>query len=196
MNFMKIITLTGGMGSGKSTVLGIFKSFGALTLDCDGINHKQMLKGGSAYEKIVAEFGNNILDEDNEIDRKALSDIVFENQELLDKLTYITHNCIFDEIRKELSNMVESDVVVIEVPLLFQCEFPFEYDASVAVVADVDVRVRRVVERDGCTDEAALKRINKQLSDEEMRARADFVIENNGDEIMLKNKVKEIYNRI
>ncbi len=192
---MKIIALTGGMGAGKTTVLEAFECLGAKTLDCDSISHTQMMPGGCAYNKVVEEFGDKILNSNNEIDRKALADIVFSDEKLLKNLEFITHNCIFDELKAQISNITE-DVVVIEVPLLFKCEFPFNYDASVAVIADTDVRIKRIIKRDNCTAEDALKRIKKQLSNDELIMRADFVIENNGDITLLKTRTEEVYNRI
>lgn len=189
---MKLIALTGGIGSGKSTVLNEFKKLGAEVMSCDEISHRIMLRGGSAYTEVTDKFGSTILNEDKEIDRKRLAAIVFSDNEKLELLNRITHRLIYAEIDKQIKES-SAAVVCVEIPLLFTTVSPLEIDLKIAVVASEDIRIKRVMERDGMSADEVRARMAKQLSDDEMRKKADCVIENNGDMETLCSAVKEIY---
>lgn len=189
---MKVIALTGGIGSGKSTVLGEFKLLGAGIISCDEISHRIMLKGGSAYNEITEAFGTDILNSNGEINRKKLADIVFSDREKLEVLNEISHRLIYDEVKRMISAM-DADVVCIEIPLLFSAECPIKLDLTVAVTAPVETRIDRVICRDKCTREQVLARMENQLTDEKLQKLADCVIENNGDLEGLRQRVTEIY---
>ena len=189
---MKTIALTGGIGSGKSSALFEFQKLGAEIIDSDKISHMLMMRGGAAYNEVVAEFGREVLGGDGEIDRKKLAKIVFSDEKKLKRLNKITHTLIYKEIKRRISEST-ADVVCIEIPLLFSSENPLDFDMKVAVVADRETRISRVSSRDRATREQAEARMNRQLSDDEMRRLADCVIENNGDIKALVRRVREIY---
>ena len=189
---MKLIALTGGIGSGKSTVLNEFKRLGAEVISCDEISHRIMLRGGSAYTEVTDKFGSIILNEDKEIDRKRLAAIVFSDNEKLELLNSITHRLIYAEIEKQIIKSLAA-VVCVEIPLLFTTVSPLKIDLKIAVIAEEDIRIKRVMERDGVSADEVKARMEKQLSDDEMRKRADCVIENNGDADALYSAVKDIY---
>ena len=188
---MKIVAVTGGIGAGKSTVSKLFAVLGANVISADDISHRIMDKGSKAYDEVVECFGNSLLDNNGEIDRKALANIVFNEKDKLDRLNSITHKYIYAEIRDEISE--NFDVNCVEIPLLFSADCPLDIDVSIAVIADMDVRIARIINRDRCSAEDAIRRINNQISDDELRRLADVVIENNGDEASLKAKVFEIF---
>ncbi|MGN0178924.1 MAG: dephospho-CoA kinase [Monoglobaceae bacterium] len=189
---MKIIAVTGGIGSGKSTVSGEFAALGAEMISADAVSHEIMLPGGSAYEAVVELFGCEILDTNGEIDRARLAEIVFSDADKLNLLNTVTHRLIYEEIQRRIDSSA-ANTVCLEIPLLFSAKCPISIDASIAVTADKEIRLSRVIKRDGCTKEQALSRMARQLSDEELAARADFVIENNGDIEALKIKTAEIW---
>ena len=189
---MKIIALTGGIGSGKSSALLEFQKLGAEIIDSDKISHMLMMRGKAAYNEVVAEFGREILSENGEIDRKRLAEIVFSDEKKLKRLNEITHTLIYNEIKRRISES-DADVVCIEIPLLFSSENPLDLDMKIAVVANRETRISRVISRDGCERQQAEARMNRQLSDDEMRRLADCVIENNGDIKALEKRVCEIY---
>ncbi|MEG2380771.1 MAG: dephospho-CoA kinase [Oscillospiraceae bacterium] len=193
---MKIIGITGGIGAGKSAVAAEFKKLGASVINADEVSRAVMMKNGSAFSEVVQVFGENILMADGEIDRKKLAQIVFNDNEKLAKLNKITHTHIYDEIWKEIIGMENGSVVVLEVPLLFSSDFPFECTISIAVVADFETRIRRVMKRDQCTRAMVIERINKQLSDEELFELSDMVIFNDGNLLELQKKVKCIFDGI
>lgn len=175
---MKIIGVTGGIGSGKTTVSAIFKDYGAEIIDADEISRSITKKNTAAYFEIVNSFGAEILLSDGEINRKALAKKVFSDKISLELLNKITHKYVFEEMEKRIKTS-EKEVVVLDVPLLFSSEFPFDCDLTVGVIADLEQRIKRVQIRDGLTREEIIKRIENQISDEELRKKADVIIENN-----------------
>ncbi|MDO4744436.1 MAG: dephospho-CoA kinase [Clostridia bacterium] len=188
---MKIIGITGGTGAGKSVLSGELKRRGAKVIDADLISRRITASGGAAYEEILKNFGREILGENGEIDRKLLGGIVFNNPERLELLEKITHKYIFEEMQKELDSCNEK-IAVLDVPLLFQCDFPIKCDITVAVVADTDVRIARIMNRDNISKEAALSRMKNQLTNDEYTKLADVCFENNGD----FEKLKEFADRL
>ena len=119
---MKIIGITGGIGAGKSTVCEEFKKYGACIIDADKISHQVTAKNGSAYAEIVENFGTDVLKSDGEIDREKLAGIVFSDQNELEKLNYITHKHIFEKMREEIASS-DSELIILDVPLLFSADF-------------------------------------------------------------------------
>ena len=191
---MKIIGITGGIGAGKSTVCEEFKKYGACIIDADKISHQVTAKNGSAYAEIVESFGTDILKNDGEIDRKKLAGIVFSDQNELEKLNYITHKHIFEKMREEIASS-NSELIILDVPLLFSADFDIKCDYKIAVVANLQERIKRVMFRDGISRDDVLKRIDAQLSDQEMREKADICIENDSFENM-RNQVSLIVDKI
>lgn len=177
---MKIIGITGGSGAGKSTVCAELKKRGALIIDADKISREVSARGGAAFDEIVGAFGEEILS-GGEIDRKRLGGIVFADREKLDTLNKITHKHIFAEMKRQLSGC-RAAVAVLDVPLLFQDDFPIKCDLTVAVTAPHDVRIERIMRRDGIDRGAAEARLKNQISDAQYAEFADMCFENNGTE--------------
>ena len=192
---MKVLGITGGIGAGKSMVSHLFVKLGAMVIDADEIARQVLEKDGAAYGKVVAAFGSGILRQDKTIDRKALAEIAFADSEKVSLLNGIVHPAVFEEMENQIKS-AKSDLVCLDVPLLFTCEFPIVCDKTLAVLAPKELRIERVISRDGCTREQALARMNHQLSDEEFKERADLIIINDGDEEKLLAKVKEIYDSL
>lgn len=191
---MKIIGVTGGIGSGKSTACREFELLGAKVIDADKVAHKVSEKGGSAYDEIAGYFGKDILLESGELDRKKLAKIVFSDRKKLSVLNEITHKHIFDEMQREVA-LSKEDVVVLDVPLLFSPDFQIKCNLTIAIIADEEKRIKRVMERDGLSREEVAARIQNQLSNEEYKKLADICIVNNNIEEM-RNAVHEIYNNV
>lgn len=195
---MKVIAVTGGIGSGKSTVTNEFTRLGARTISADSVAHENMARGGCAYDEIVGAFGSGIVGESGEINRARLADIVFSDDKKLALLNSITHRRVYDSIKRKIAAARADGVrlVCVEIPLLFSAECPMDIDLSIAVVADTDIRIKRTTERDNCTAEQARARIGKQISDARLRELADVTIENNGDLDDLYQKVKAIFDNL
>ncbi len=188
---MKIIGITGGIGAGKTTVCDEMKKCGAEIVDADKIARQVVQKGMSALKEIENEFGKDVLTPGGELDRKKLADIVFSDEEKLKVLNSITHKYILAEMKERVKNS-SSEVVVLDVPLLFQCDFPIKCDLTIAVIANSETRAQRIMERDGVERSDAESRMSKQLTDEEYSDFADICFENDGD----IEKVREFARKI
>lgn len=198
---MKIIGLTGGIGSGKSTAAEMFRSFGAYLIDADKISHSILEKDAPGYTEVIAEFGDGILDLDGTIDRKSLAEIVFSDSAKLDILNRITHKHIFNEMQRQINACVSEhkyDIIVLDVPLLFADDFPFKCDKTVAVIADRETKLCRASKRDGTDFEKIARRLDNQLSDETLKGLADYIVNNSADCSLdeLKNQICSIYGKL
>lgn len=163
MKQSKVIGLTGGSGSGKSSVAAALEKAGARVIDCDKIAHENMRKGGIAYGEIVSAFGNDILLENGEINRKKLGSIVFSDKTQLEVLNKITHKHILDRVKELVCQ--GGDTVVIDAPLLRQTGLDRLCDEVWITDAPYDVRVQRIMERDGISANEAEKRLSNQQNE-------------------------------
>ncbi len=194
---MKILAVTGGIGSGKSTVAHILKKRGFSIIDADKIAHEITEKEQKAYDDILRLFGDSILDTKKNIDRKRLAGIVFNDTFKLQQLNKITHHYIFEEMRVQINTLQKKNYdICMDVPLLFQCDFPLQYDASIAVLAPLAVRLERIMKRDDCTKTEAEQRIQNQLTDKEFKTFADFIINNQSNEESLEQQIEAILRKI
>lgn len=174
---MKIIGVTGGTGGGKSTVTNILKSFGARVVDADLIARQVVASGCPALSEIAATWD---VVENDVLNRKALAEIVFNDKAELHKLNSIVHKYVIDEIKLQLSNCKE-EIFVIDAIALFESGLSDMCDITVAVIADRNLRCKRIMARDNLTEEEAWMRINAQKNDEFYINNADVVIRNNDD---------------
>lgn len=189
---MRILGITGGIGAGKSTVTAAFAGLGAAVIDADAIARRVMEPEGSAFGPVVRAFGKEILRPEGTIDRRALGDLVFSRQDRLELLNRITHACIFQEMKRELTE-IRAKLVCLDVPLLFQEDFPIRCHKTLAVLAPRETRIRRVMARDGLTRDQVEARMSRQLSEQTLRELADYVICNDGGKEILLRQVKQIY---
>lgn len=193
---MRIIGVTGGIGSGKSTVSRILCNIGARIIDADIVSKKVVSKGEKALDEIVAYFGPDILDPNGELDRKKLAGVVFTDSEKLAQLNSITHKYIAQEILEQIEREKAEknyDTLVMDAALPFEYGFIDTVEEIWVITADKETRIRRVMERSGLTYEEALDRINSQMSEYEYARIADHVIENNTDIIDLEKAVVKLY---
>ena len=181
---MKVIGLTGGTGSGKSVVSRGLEAAGAVIVDADKIAHEIILKGEPAYNEIIEYYGTGILDEEGNIIRKKLGEIVFNDKEKLAFLNQCTHKYIVAEVKRQIAVAKEADVataIIVDAPLLLEAGLENVCDVVWVVYADPEVRAQRVMARDGITYELAKARIANQKSWEEYKAAAAEVIDNSKD---------------
>jgi len=186
---MLVVGLTGGIGSGKSTVSALLAARGAVVIDADAIVHEVQAPGGAAFQPIVDRFGPGVVTVDGTLDRPAIAAIVFDDPQALSDLNSITHPIVGQVIFDRMKAEAESDrVVVLDVPLLV--ETGRDNTAGVIVVdCPVEVAVARAVARGPAPEPDVRKRIAAQASREERLARADFVIDNSGDRGHLEAEV-------
>ncbi|GAB6099257.1 dephospho-CoA kinase [Halanaerocella petrolearia] len=187
------IGLTGGIASGKSTVAQLLSELGVEVLDADKIAHQLMEPGTEVWELIVEEFGKDILLSSNEIDRKKLGDIIFNNNYAKEKLDEITHPFIIAEIKNRLEELRVEELVVVEVPLLIEANMMELFDEIWLVYVPQKIQVERLMARGDLDQEEALARIKSQMPLEDKKDYADRIIDNSGNQLEIKKRVKQIY---
>jgi dephospho-CoA kinase len=187
-----LVGVTGGIGSGKSVVCREFERLGRSVLSADGIARELTDADREIREEIRAAFGPAVFAPDGSIKRKEVANIVFHNRELRDKLNAIIHPRVFIRIEEILSRLppaARQPYVVIEAALIFESDMNKRLDYTIVVDAPEEIRIKRVMERDGCSRENVLARIAAQMSAHQKRERADFVLENNEALTALAGKV-------
>ena len=194
---MIIIGVTGGMGSGKSSVCKFLEKLGAKIIEADKVAKSLYSTEPDLKNKIVESFGSNVLDEWGEISFKQLAEKAFKDENSVALLNQITHPFIRDAIRDKIINhTMTDDIIAVDAALLFEGELLYTVDYIITITAPTKVRVDRIVASGRFSEEEALKRISYQLSDEEKTEKADFVIQNDGTLEELKKKVESVYNEI
>lgn len=202
-NNVRVIGLTGGIGTGKSTVADYLKSKGFYHIDADEIGKRLTEKGSPMLEKLnrvfghhgeLGEAGTEILNSDGSLNRKALASIAFSSRVKKERLDSIMLASIIEEIDEECRELKEKLAfmggnILIDAPLLFEAGLDDRCDKTLLVVTALDVRIKRVCERDGATEQEVMNRINCQMSDEEKLKRADMVVDNSG-------TIDELYSRL
>jgi len=177
------IGLTGGIGSGKSTVARLFQKKGAYIIDVDVLAHMVEEPGSAVWNRIVEYFGRKILDKDDRINREVLGGIVFRDSEKLEKLNSIVHPAIFDEWWHRFDNIVNNDkeaIVISDIPLLIEVGWHKAVDIVILVYTSPDVQAERIMKRNSYSYEEARDRLNSQMPVDEKIPFADFVINNEG----------------
>lgn len=177
---MTVLGLCGQSGAGKTTALDTLMKLGAEVCDCDKISRQIMSCGTPCTAEVIRVFGDGIC-KNGEIDRRALGKIVFADREKLDILTEITHRYIKAEVRERIDEFRSrgKGLFVLDAPLLFESGLDMDCDLTLAITADREKRVERIIGRDGIDRETAENRIASQLSEEELRCLSDEVITNN-----------------
>jgi dephospho-CoA kinase len=193
---MLTIGLTGGIGSGKSTVAQILGEFGAPILDADKVAHTTYAPGAPAYEAVVAAFGADIVAPDRTVDRKKLGAVVFGSPERLNKLTSIVWPATFESIRRNVSELRASGAklpIVVEAAILIEANWHPLFDEIWLVRASREQVIARIESQRGLKPAETEARIRAQLSDEERAKHATLVIENNGSIEELRDLLKTIW---
>lgn len=177
---MKIIGLTGGIASGKSTVSGMLRELGAMIVDTDVIAREVVEPGQPAWEEIVAWLGRGVLQADGRIDRQRLGDMVFADREARGRLESITHPRIAAAVDEAVAaaEAAGARAVVLDVPLLFEVGWDERVDEVWVVAVDSETQLTRLMARDGSTEEQARARIASQMSLAAKIRRADVAIDN------------------
>jgi dephospho-CoA kinase len=189
------VGLTGGIGSGKSTVAVLLVERGAVLIDADAIAREVVAPGGAAYGAVVERFGPGVLHPDGTLDRAALAAVVFHDGEALSALNAITHPAISAVMAERRAAQHDTDhVVVLDVPLLAPVHREaLSLDVVLVVDCPVDLALRRLVEQRGFTQADAEARMAAQQSREERRRGADLVIDNSSDRAHLVGEVDRVW---
>lgn len=193
---MLSLGLTGGIGSGKSTVSAMLEERGATVVDADRIVRALQEPGEPVFEAMVEAFGPSIVAADGTLDRQAVADIVFGDDDALKTLNGIVHPAVGAAIADRLVELAETDdVVIMDIPLLVESG---RDDMAAVIVVDVDpgLAVERLVEHRGFSEEDARSRMARQVSREDRLAKADVVIDNSGTLEHLREQIDRLWDRI
>jgi len=195
---MKVIGLTGGIGSGKSTVSQFLAELGAVIIDADRVGHEAFKLDTKLWREVVAAFGTEILTSSGDIDRKKLGEIVFGNAELLSQLNQIMHPRMYVLVKAQLEEYRRRgvEVVVLEAPLLIEAGWASLVDEVWVTVATESTVLRRLQEKVGLSEQEALARIRSQLSSEERVKQASVVINTDCNLDELKAKLRQLWERL
>jgi len=185
------VALTGGIGSGKSTVADFLDELGAYVIDSDQLARDVVERGTPGYEAVLAAFGDGIL-ADGEIDRAKLAEIVFKDATARATLESIIHPLVRDAAEKMVKSLPADAVLINQIPLLVETDGAKRFDFVITVSADEDIRRRRLIER-GMKDYEITKRLAAQVNDGAREAIAHSVIRNNGSIDELRHVVEELW---
>jgi dephospho-CoA kinase len=200
-----IVGLTGGIGSGKSTVAEMLEKQGAAVIDADAIVHELQARGQPLVDEIAAEFGRGVLAVDGSLDREALGAIVFRDPDARQRLNRLVHPKVGAEFARRLQAAKEAgaSVIVLDIPLLFESRAAasggasaMHFDTTVLVWVPRETQIERQVARDGYAPDEAERRVAAQMPLAEKRALADEVIDNSGSLAATRKQVDELYARL
>ena len=182
LNGVMVVGLTGQTGAGKSTVSKIFASNGFSIIDADQVARKVVEKGTKCLEEIADFYGSSVINNDGTLNRKALAGIVFADKTKLETLNTITYPYITGEILRQIRvhSMKGEKLILLDAPTLFESRADDFCEIIISVLADADIREKRIISRDGLTQDQARRRMNSQLDEEFFRSHSDYIIHNNG----------------
>jgi dephospho-CoA kinase len=191
---MLIVALTGGIGSGKSTVGKLFQQLGAVVVDSDQLAREVVERGSSGFEQIVSFFGDEIL-KNGEINRSLLAEIIFKDPAKRKNLEQITHPLIRKAFADIVAKSGDQAIVINQIPLLVESKYEYNFDHVITVSTSEDKRIARLLAK-GYTQEQILNRMKSQVSDADREKIADSIIQNNESQIELLPQVEKIWEQL
>ena len=194
---MFVIGLTGSIGTGKSEAARQLEALGASIISADEVGHEAYTPNTEAWEQVIAAFGDDILQDDGDIDRRKLGAIVFSDPSQLEKLNQIMHPRMARMVADKIEVLRDQgvNVVVVEAALLFEAGWDTLVEEVWVTDSPEHIVIGRLKERNGLSEEEAKKRINSQMGRAERIERSDFVINNSGDMADLGSAIKELWER-
>jgi len=196
---MLVVGLTGSIATGKSTVSEILKELGAYIIDADRIAREVVVPGMSAWGEIVNQFGTEVLLPDKSINREALGRIVFDDPLKRRKLEEIIHPEVMRIMHERISSIKTSSmgaVIVLDVPLLMETGLDRSVREVILVYCQLDIQIKRLMDRDKISQVDAVARIRSQMSIEEKRERATLIIDNSGSKEETRIQVEDVYSSL
>lgn len=191
---MLIVALTGGIGSGKSTVGELFQQLGAVVVDSDQLAREVVERGSSGFEQIVTLFGDEIL-KNGEINRSLLAEIIFKDPAKRKDLEQITHPLIRKAFADIVAKSGDRAIVINQIPLLVESKYEYNFDHVITVSTSEDKRIARLLAK-GYTQEQIQNRMKSQVSDSDREKIADSIIQNNESEKELLPQVEKIWEQL
>ena len=191
---MLVVALTGGIGSGKSTVGQIFAQLGAIVIDSDQLARDVIERGSIGFNEVVAKFGDGVL-KNGEIDRQILASLIFEDPAKRSDLEQITHPLIRRAFAKMVSSASPDSIVINQIPLLVESNHDYKFDHIITVSASESIRSERLIKR-GLTNDQIKQRMGAQATDQMREDIADSVIINEKNEQELTDQVEKIWEQL
>lgn len=191
---MKKVAITGGIATGKSVILQKLMFDHYVIYSSDAIAHDVLKYEGK--DEVIKFFGRDILDDNGDVNRKALGRIVFNDQEKLKRLNDIIHPYVRKRIIGIINANPHLDVIIFEIPLLFESHMEDLFDVTINIYCDIDIQIRRIMMRDGRSDDEALKIITSQMGTFERNKRATYAIDNSGSIEDTYSKIDKIMEEI
>lgn len=188
---MLIVALTGGIGSGKTTVGDIFSELGAVVIDSDQLARAVLERGSKGFDLVLAKFGDAILT-NGELDRSLLATLVFNDSQKRSELESITHPLIRQRFAEIISSLPRESIVINQIPLLFESKGAYKFDHIITISAPEELRIERLKNR-GLGFSDIKKRIEAQASDLERESISNSIIQNDKDELHLRNQVESTW---
>ncbi len=188
---MLIVALTGGIGSGKTTVGDIFSELGAVVIDSDQLARTVLERGSKGFDLVLAKFGDAIL-KNGELDRSLLATLIFNDSQKRSELESITHPLIRQSFAEIISSLPRESIVINQIPLLFESKGAYNFDHIITISAPEELRIERLKNR-GLDSSDIKKRIKAQASDVERESISNSIIRNDKDELHLRNQVESIW---
>lgn len=192
---MKVIGLTGGVGSGKSTVAEMLRELGATVIDADQATHEVYAPGTAGFDAVVAEFGQTFVREDGAIDRRKLGALVFNDENARQRLSAIVHPLVREWMAARTAAAADrgDEIVIQDVPLLYENDLERIFSSVLLVYAPEDVQLDRLVNGRGIPPDRAGAMIAAQMPIEEKRRRAHHIVDNSGTIEQTRSQVEEIW---
>lgn len=193
---MLTVGLTGGIGSGKSTVSDLFSNLGVPIIDTDLISHRLLEPDQSGYEKVIAHFGDKLLGKDQQIDRRQLRRVVFNDEAEKLWLEATLHPIIYQQTQQQMEQLKATDYVIVVIPLLFETDFRALLDRILVIDCCPETQIRRLTARDHIDLNLARLMLAQQWTNEARLERADDVIHNGSDlDIDLDQQVAKLHHK-
>lgn len=189
----KIIGITGGIASGKSTVVAEIRKHGYQVIDADQVVHELQAKGGKLYQALCNWLGSDILQENGELDRKKLGQLIFSSKDMLEKSSRLQNGIIREELARRRDELAKTqDVFFMDIPLLIEHDYMEWFDDIWLVHLDEKTQLERLVMRNHFSKEEAKKRMASQMSTEAKKPYADKLLDNSGDLTELKAQINQL----
>jgi dephospho-CoA kinase len=191
--------VTGGVASGKTTVVRMLEELGAPVIDFDLLSRKVVEPGKPAWKEIIAYFGEQVLLEDRTLDRKKLSEVVFGDMEKRKKMEGFIHPRVFEEFIKLVKEVTSKDphaIIQVDVPLMIEINLQYVFHKILLVYVPETMQVERLMKRDRISEEMAKNMIRSQLPIEEKKGYADFIVDNSGTLEDTRKQVVEIWGKL
>ncbi len=189
----KIVGITGGIASGKSTVVAQLRKHGYQVIDADQVVHDLQKKGGRLYQALFDWLGDAILQDNGELDRQALGQAIFGNQEMMAKSSALQNDIIRQELAQRRQELAKTEsLFFMDIPLLIELDYMGWFDAIWLVVVDDEMQLNRLMARNHLTLAEAKKRMASQMPTKEKLAYADHILDNNGDKAALEKQVEAL----